>query len=138
MERERILKKGVGSVLIIESSYMAAALSANFDIEGVFERVNILYNVPASLLLSMEGFNTNTVVVHPSRLSDEAPILEAHRGGKTILVIKRDPPATWEEEEMYERMEKEGVAMINKRSGYLEQVPLRLLELVEEKLEKAE
>lgn len=61
-------------------------------------------------------------VIHTALLSDEKEVLTAFCDGRKMVIIKREPPATYEETRMYQRLEEKGVITIPKKGNIVEEV----------------
>ena len=102
------------SLLIVESIYLAGPISARFCDSGEMRFVDIQENVPKNLNTYLGDKDIDIALIHTASLSDKEEILNANRNGKKIVIIKRDPPATYDEMDMYECFENEGILTIPK------------------------
>jgi choline kinase len=116
-----------------ESETTLGLWGSQCDMEENFTTVAGDFIIPNNLLQVMEEKNIDAAIVHTASLHDEQPVLEAFNAGKNIVVVKRNPPTTIEENEMYKRLEKAGVATIEKTEsteGCLATALNRLSELI--------
>lgn len=114
MDRETHPNLRGKSVLFVESQLILSEYYAWCYFSERMRRVDISTEVPHNLFETMEQRGIDSAILHTSSLLVETPILEAHEAGKKIIVIKRNPPATSDEAEMYSRFERAGIVTVEK------------------------
>lgn len=109
------------SILVIESGYPAFEISDQCLVLHNARSVDLQRVVPKDLLHYLEENSIDAAIIHPAGLGDKEEILQAHSGGRKLVVIKRDPPASPEERQMYKCFEEAGITTIAKRADYIEE-----------------
>lgn len=120
------------SAFLIESQLILSEYFVHCYINEGMSRVDVDTEVPSDLLEIMQNRELDSAILHTSSLADETPILEAHLAGRHIVVIKRNPPATREELQMYSRLEEAGVVTIEKTTGCFDTALERLSQMFSE------
>ena len=115
MKSERLNNLSGHSVLLVESRKLLGEMFAEGYVTHEMKPIEAKEFVPENLLEFMNKNGLESAIIHTALLQDEQLILEAHRRGKKIVVIERDPPATTDEADMYQRLESEGIATTPKR-----------------------
>jgi len=121
------------SLLIVESEYLAGEIGAQCYVNGEMRFVDFQNNVPKNLTQYLIDKDIDIALIHTASLSDKEEVINANRNGKKIVIIKRDPPATYEEMDMYKCFENEGIVTIPKCLGIAEKSVGLLNKILQEK-----
>ncbi len=130
--RERYSKLKGRSILLVESKKLLGDMYANCLVTQQMSQVDASTTVPENLTDYMEERNLDSAIVHIASNSEKSAVLDAHKSGKRIVVVRRDPPIDRQDVETYKTFENEGVPMVDKRMGYFERALGTLSQLFEE------
>lgn len=111
--RERYGNLKGHSLLIIESKKLARSFHSLARVIAEMEPIEWRKSVPRNLLDYMNKNGIETAIIHPTNTDEVPEIIKAHQAGKKIVVLE----GYWvskEQGEMYEKLEKEGIAIVNK------------------------
>jgi len=73
--------------------------------------------VPRDILEIIRNNSIDAAIIHPSNPIEKDWILKLAEEGVPLVIVKRDPPLTNTDIEMYERFEKEGIRSVKKTEG---------------------
>jgi hypothetical protein len=113
------------SILIVESKNRGGILYDNCFSSANMRKFEFAEWCPQNLLEFMNQKDIELAIIHPSAISDAEEIIAAHKAGKKIVVIE-GVWCTSDQGNMYQRLEKEGIPLIEKELKINEEESLKI------------
>jgi len=119
------------SVFLVESGKLLGEMYAECLVTRQMSKVKARSTVPDNLDRYMEEEGMDSAIIHISKNTEVCSVLRAHKSGKRIVVIRRNPPISSRDVKTYREFEKEGVPMVDKRMGCFQEA----LEMIAKSME---
>jgi hypothetical protein len=116
--KERFINLEGKSALVVESEMFMDAMLASCLVTQRMAGSSGSHVVPENLSAFMEKNGFDSAVVHMAKNSELPWILEAHKSGKKIVVIRRRNPINQEDVDGFEKLADEKVPTVIKRDDY--------------------